>query len=223
LLLKTLQTEKALQLTKRTLALFPNNPRFTLQAAWANQAMKRYDDSLRLYEKTESLAQAVAPDLLNDDFYQSWGDTLQGTKQFEDAEQKYQKSIALVPQDDPARAAIVLNNLGYMWLDQGKNLDQAGEFIQKANQLQPKNPVYLDSLGWFHFKKGRYPEALKVLEEVEAAIKEPNIEDAEIFDHIGQTYAKLGNRAKALDYFKKASLLDPGASKIREHYEQAKQ
>ena len=223
LLLLTHQTDKALQLTKRTLALFPNNPRFTLQAAWANRAMKRYDDSLRLYEKTESLAQAVAPDLLNDGFYQSWGDTLQGMAKFDDAAQKYQKSIALVPQDDPTRAAVVLNNLGYMWLDQGKNLDQAGEFIQKANQLSPKNPVYLDSLGWFHFKKGNFPEALKVLEEVEATIKEPNIEDAEIFDHIGQTHAKLGNRSKALEYFKKASELDPAASKIREHYEQAKQ
>ena len=223
LLLRTRQTEKALQLTKRTLALFPNNPRFTLQAAWANHALKRFDDSVRLYEKTESLAQAVAPDLLNDDFYQSWGDTLQGMKKFEDAAQKYQKSIALVPQDAPLRAAMALNNLGYMWLDQGKNLDQAGEFIQKANQLQPKNPVYLDSLAWYHFKKGNYQEALKVLEAVEAVIKEPGVEDAEIFDHIGQTHAKLGNKTKALEYFKKASELDPGASKIREHYEQAKQ
>ncbi len=221
LLLLTHQPEKALQLAKRTLVLFPNNPRFTLQAAWANRAMKRFDDSLRLYEKTETLATAVAPDLLNDGFYQSWGDTLQGMEKFDDAAQKYQKSIALVPQDDPGRAAVVLNNLGYMWLDQGKNLDQAGEFIQKANQLQPKNPVYLDSLGWFHFKKGDYQAALKVLEEVEATIKQPGAEDAEIFDHIAQTYAKLGNKAKALDYFKKAAELDPGAAKIREHYQQA--
>ncbi|MDB6072966.1 MAG: hypothetical protein JWO89_606 [Verrucomicrobiaceae bacterium] len=222
LLLLTRQTEKALQLAKRTLALFPNNPRFTLQAAWANRAMKLYNESLRFYEKTETLALAMAPDLLNDRFYQSWGDTLQGMDKYDDAAQKYQKSIALVPQDDPTQAAVVLNNLGYMWLDQGKNLDQAGEFIRKANQLSPKNPVYLDSLGWFHFKKGNYPEALKVLEEVESAIKEPGAEDAEIFDHIGQIHVKLGNKARALEYFKKASGLDPTAAKIREHYEKAK-
>ncbi len=222
LLLLTRQTEKALQLTKRTLALFPNNPRFTLQAAWASRGMKLYDESLRYYEKTETLAQAVAPDLLNDRFYQSWGDTLQGMDKYDDAALKYQKSIALVPQDDPTQAAVVLNNLGYMWLDQNKNLDQAGEFIRKANQLSPKNPVYLDSLGWFHFKMGNYPEALKVLEEVEAAIKEPGAEDAEIFDHIGQTHAKLGNKARAFEYFKKASGLDPTAVKIREHYEKSR-
>ena len=223
LLLLTRQTEKAMQFAKRTLALFPNNPRFTLQAAWASRAMKRFDESLRFYEKTETLAQAVAPDLLNDRFYQSWGDTLQGVDKYDDAAQKYQKSIALVPQDDPTQAAVVLNNLGYMWLDQGKNLDQAGEFIRKANQLAPKNPVYLDSLGWFHFKKGNYTEALKVLQEVETVIKEPGAEDAEIFDHIGQAYARLGNKIKALEYFKKASSLDPTAAKIREHFEKAKQ
>ncbi len=222
LLLLPRQSDKALQLARRTLALFPNNPRFTLQAAWANRANRRFDESIHFYEQTETLAQAVAPDLLNDKFYQSWGDTLQGMNKFDDAAQKYQKSIALVPQDDPTQAAVVLNNLGYMWLDQNKNLDQAGDFIRRANQLSPKNPVYLDSLGWFHFKKGNYAEALKVLEEVEAAIKDPNAEDAEIFDHIGLTHAKLGNKPKALEYFKKAAGLDPSAVKIREHLEKAK-
>ena len=222
LLLLTRQSDKALQLSKRSLGLFPNNPRFMLQAAWANRATKRYEESLLYFAKTETLARAVAPDLLNDKFYQSWGDTLQGLNKFDDAAQKYQKSISLVPQDDPTQAAVVLNNLGYMWLDQEKNLDQAGEFIRKANQLSPKNPVYLDSLGWFHYKKGNYAEALKVLAEVEATIKSPTSEDAEIFDHIGLAHSKLGNKAKALEYFKKATELDPTASKLREHFEQAK-
>ena len=222
LLLLTRQAEKALQLSKRSLGLFPNNPRFTLQAAWANRATKRFEESLRYYEQTETLARAVSPDLLNDRFYQSWGDTLQGLSKFDDAAQKYQKSISLVPQDDPTQAAVVLNNLGYMWLDQEKNLDQAGEFIRKANQLAPKNPVYLDSLGWFLYKKGQYPEALKVLEEVESTIKIPGSEDAEIFDHIGLVYEKLGNKVKALEYLKKANGLDPSIKKIREHLDSVK-
>ena len=222
LLLLTRQSEKALQLSKRSLVLFPNNPHFTLQAAWANRANKRYDESLRYYEQTETLARAVAPDLLNAIFYQSWGETLQGTRKFEDAAQKYQKSISLVPQDDPTQAAVVLNNLGYMWLDQDKNLDQAGEFIRKANQLSPKNPVYLDSLGWFHYKKGNFPEALKVLQEVESTLKAPGQEDAEIFAHIGLVYAGLGNKGKALEYLEKAVGLDPDDKKIRDELNRVK-
>ena len=115
----------------------------------------------------------------------------------------------------------MLNNLGYMWLEQKKNLDQAGEFIRKANELEPKNPVYLDSLGWFHFLKGNYPEALKLLLEVKNMIPKLTAQDAEIIDHIAQTYLKLGDKATALEHFKRALELDPGDSEIKQRYEEA--
>jgi len=221
LLLRSGRTEKALQLSQRTLALFPNNARFTFQAALAQRSLRRYEDSLRLYDKTESLAQGTSPELLNDGFYQSWADTLQSAERYDEAAKKYQRAIDLTPEGDPARAATVLNNLGYMWLEQGKNLDQAGEFIRKANELEPRNPVYLDSLGWFHYLKGNYQEALKTLLEVQSMIPKLTAQDAEIIDHIAQTYLKLGNKPAALEYFKRALELDPGDSEIKQRYEEA--
>jgi tetratricopeptide (TPR) repeat protein len=221
LLLRSGRTEKALQLSQRTLALFPNNARFTFQAALSQRSLRRYDDALRLYEKTESLAQGTSPEILNDGFYQSWADTLQSAERYDEAAKKYQRAIDLTPEGDPARAATVLNNLGYMWLEQKKNLDQAGEFIRKANELEPKNPVYLDSLGWFHFLKGNYPEALKLLLEVKNMIPKLTAQDAEIIDHIAQTYLKLGDKATALEYFKRALELDPGDSNIKQRYQEA--
>ena len=221
LLLRSGRTEKALQLSQRTLALFPNNARFTFQAALAQRSLRRYEDSLRLYEKTESLAQGTSPEILNDGFYQSWADTLQSAERYDEAAKKYQRAIDLTPEGDPARAATVLNNLGYMWLEQGKNLDQAGEFIRKANELEPRNPVYLDSLGWFHYLKGNYQEALKTLLEVQGMIPKLTAQDAEIIDHIAQTYLKLGDKPAALEYFKRALELDPGDSEIRQRYEEA--
>jgi len=221
LLLRGGMAEKAQQLSQRTLALFPSNARFTFQAALAQRSLKRYDDALKLYEKTESLAQGSAPEILNDGFYQSWGDTLQAAERFDEAAKKYQRSIDLTPESDPKRAAVVLNNLGYMWLEQGKNLDPAGQFITKANELDPLNPVYLDSLGWWHFIKGDYQAALKVFLDVEKLITKPQQGDAEIFDHIAQTYLKLGDRAKSVSYFERALQLDPGNSKIKQRKEQA--
>ncbi len=221
LLLRSGKTEKAAQFSQRTLALFPNNPRFTFQAALAQRSLRRLDDALLLYEKTENLAQASSPDLLNDGFYQSWADTLQAAEQFDEAAKKYQRSIDLTPEGDPKRAAVVLNNLGYMWLEQNKNLDKAGELIQKANELEPQNPVYLDSLGWFHYLKGDYPKALKVLLEVEAMMPKLSLQDADILDHVAQTYLKLGDSRKALDYFDRALQLDPSNSKIRARREAA--
>ena len=221
LLLRSGRTEKALQLSQRTLTLFPNNARFTFQAALAQRSLRRYEDSLRLYEKTESLAQGTSPELLNDGFYQSWADTLQSAERHDEAAKKYQRAIDLTPEGDPSRAATVLNNLGYMWLEQGKNLDKAGEFIRKANELEPRNPVYLDSLGWFHFLKGNYQEALKTLLEVQGMIPKLTAQDAEIIDHIAQTYLKLGDKPAALEYFKRALELDPGNSEIKQRYEDA--
>lgn len=221
LLLRSGRTEKALQLSQRTLALFPNNARFTFQAALSQRSLRRYDDALRLYEKTEALAQGTSPEILNDGFYQSWADTLQSAERYDEAAKKYQRAIDLTPEGDPARAATVLNNLGYMWLEQGKNLDKAGEFIRKANELEPRNPVYLDSLGWFHYLKGDYQEALKTLLEVQGMIPKLTAQDAEIIDHIAQTYLKLGDKPAAREYFKRALELDPGDSEIRQRYEEA--
>ncbi len=219
LLLRSGKTEKAVQLSQRTLVLFPNNPRFTFQAALAQRSLRRLDDALRLYEKTENLAQSGSPDLLNDGFYQSWADTLQAAEQFDEAAKKYQRSIDLTPEGDPKRAAVVLNNLGYMWLEQQKNIDKAGELIQKANELEPQNPVYLDSLGWFHYLKGNYQQALKVLLEVEIMMPKLSAQDADILDHVAMTYLKLGDHKKALEYFDRALQLDPSNSKVREHRE----
>lgn len=221
LLIRSGQAEKAQQLSQRTLALFPSNPRFTFQAALAQRSLKRYDDALKLYEKTETLAQGTAPEILNDGFYQSWGDTLQAAEHFDEAAKKYQRSIDLTPESDPRRAAVVLNNLGYMWLEQNKNLDPAGKLIAKATELDPQNPVYMDSLGWWHFVKGDYQAALKVFLEVEKLLAKPDSGDAEIFDHIAQTYLKLGDKAKALANFDRALALDPGNSKIKQRKEQA--
>lgn len=223
LLLRSGQSDKAQQLSQRTLALFPSNPRFTFQAALAQRSLKRYDDALKLYEKTEALAQGTAPEILNDSFYQSWGDALQAAERYDEAAKKYQRSIDLTPESDPARAAVVLNNLGYMWLEQNKNLDACGKFIAKANELDPQNPIYMDSLGWWHFVKGDYQAALKVFLDVEKLLAKPGNGDAEIFDHIARTYLKLGDRAKALSYFDQALKLDPGNSQIKQRKEQAAQ
>ena len=45
------------------------------------------------------------------------------------------------------------NDLGYLYADQGKKLEQAEAMIRKAVQEDPDNAAYLDSLGWVLFKQ----------------------------------------------------------------------
>ena len=50
-----------------------------------------------------------------------------------------------------------------MWVDRNINLDEAGSMIKKALEIEPENGAYLDSLGWFYFKKGDFNRAITEL------------------------------------------------------------
>jgi len=91
--------------------------------------------------------------------------------------------------DDPG----VNNDLGYLYADQGKKLEQAEAMIRKAVSEEPENTSYIDSLGWVLFKRGKLEEAA---EELLKAAKDPNA-DATIHDHLGDVYFKLKDLSKA--------------------------
>ena len=107
-----------------------------------------------------------------------------------------------------------------MWVDRGENLDEAGELIRRALDLDPDNGAYMDSLGWFYFKKNDFEKALAGLLKAVEAIKP---EDAVVYDHVADTYQKLGNSAQAIIYWQKASALDPADKKIADKLEKAQQ
>jgi tetratricopeptide (TPR) repeat protein len=102
------------------------------------------------------------------------------------------------------------NDLGYIWADHGKNLDEAERLIRRALELyetnrDPEDPsqnaAFLDSLGWVLYKKGNYQEARKYLEEAVAA---PEGDDGVIWDHLGDVYERLGMREKAREAWRRA-------------------
>jgi tetratricopeptide (TPR) repeat protein len=96
--------------------------------------------------------------------------------------------------DDP----LVNNDLGYLWADQGKNLEKAEAMIRKALQDEPENYAYLDSLGWVLFKRGKLKEAVGPLEKaVEKLSEGATAPDATIFEHLGDVYFQIGESAKA--------------------------
>jgi tetratricopeptide (TPR) repeat protein len=120
---------------------------------------------------------------------------------------------------DPANAAQAWNYLGYMWVDREVNLDEAGELIKKAVEADPDNAAYLDSLGWYYYKKGRYEEALKEISKATESLKE---EDAVVYDHLADIYFKLSKPAEAFSYWQKSLALEDNP-KVREKLDAAKQ
>ena len=99
----------------------------------------------------------------------------------------------------------VNNDLGYLYAEQGKNLEKAEAMIRKAVQEEPDRPAYLDSLGWVLFKRGKAKEALEpLIKAVELQKREEKKgvapPDATIREHLGDVYLHLQevDRAKKI-------------------------
>lgn len=209
--------------TSRAQQLYPGEPRLSWFRAQSLGQLKKYADAAKAYAESARLAETRAPEILDDQFHFSWGVALERSGQFEAAAKQFQKSIDLTPTEDPPRAAGAMNYLGYMWLDRNEHLDVAETLIRKANEMEPDNSAFIDSLGWLLFKQGKYTEALTELLRAEKLLREeqptPESGDAEIYDHIAQTADKLGQRDKALEYWKRALDVNPEVPSIRERAE----
>jgi tetratricopeptide (TPR) repeat protein len=154
------------------------------------------------------------------ELYYTFGGIAYQAKNWKRAAEFYRFAIKTDP-DDAARA---YNDLGYMWLELDMNIDEAGQLIKRALELEPDKGAYVDSLGWYYYKKGDYETALVHL--LRAAELPPGDEElgdlsdelkeearkeylGVIFDHIGDTYHKLSQKDMALRYWKKAAAADP--------------
>jgi len=116
------------------------------------------------------------------------------------AQQLYQKALDIQP-DHPLAA----NNLAYLLMQRGGNLDVALSLAQAARRGMPENPNVADTLGWAYYLKGVYGSARDLLEE--AAQKDPG--NSTVQYHLGLTYDKTSQPDKANAHLKKALELSP--------------
>jgi len=115
-----------------------------------------------------------------------------------DAESTFAGLLAEQPDFHPA-----LNYLGYMWIETGQNLERAMDLVQKAVELDPDNGAYIDSLGWGYYQLGRFDEARDALERAARLIQ-----DATVYEHLGDVYAALGEEDSARRAYRRAMELE---------------
>jgi tetratricopeptide (TPR) repeat protein len=128
---------------------------------------------------------------------------------FAKAEAELEVVLAKYPED-----ATVNNDLGYLYADQGKNLDKAEAMIRKALAEEPDNYAFLDSLGWVLFKRGKFEEALVPLEKALA----DSLSDVTIPDHLGDVYFQLQETSKAKTVWEKALKMAAEAKPVDKRY-----
>jgi tetratricopeptide (TPR) repeat protein len=110
------------------------------------------------------------------------------SKEWSKAEVDMKKALELQPEQPH-----VLNYLGYSWIDQGINLDEAMKMIKRAVDQRPDDGSIIDSLGWAYYRIGNYDEAVKTLER--AVDQMP--QDPTINDHLGDAYWRVGRTLEA--------------------------
>jgi len=106
------------------------------------------------------------------------------------AELLYRKAI----QADP-NAAVALNNLGYMLLERGGDIDEAARLIERSAAVDPENVAALDSIGMLRIQQGRIeddergPGALTLLRQ---AARLSDQVDPTVLLHLGDAEAAAG-------------------------------
>lgn len=120
--------------------------------------------------------------------YFARGVTLERQDRWTDAEADFRKALELNPEQPT-----VLNYLGYSYVEQGENLDEALDMIQRAVGAKPYDGYIRDSLGWAFYRLGRYPEAV---EEMDRAVELKPM-DPVLNDHLGDVYWAVGRSREA--------------------------
>ena len=82
---------------------------------------------------------------------------LERSGEWERADADLQRALELKP-DQP----LVLNYLGYSWIDRGLTLTRGLKMIEKAVELRPEDGYIIDSLGWAHYRLGNIPSAIRI-------------------------------------------------------------
>lgn len=131
-------------------------------------------------------------------------------KQWPLAEADFKRALELLPVPprtgrEKAERAQVLNYLAYSWVDMHLNIEQAFEMLREAVMLTPEDGAVVDSLGWAHFRLGRFNEAVKELER--AVLLRAG--DATINDHLGDAYWRVGREREARFKWRQALDLSP--------------
>ncbi|MFO1068433.1 MAG: tetratricopeptide repeat protein [Geminicoccaceae bacterium] len=197
------QTDAAVERLRAMAAEQPTRTDALRQLGDLYRRNERFADAARAYgEAIERLA-VVEPEDWR--LFYSNGIALERLDRWSEAEASLLRALELAP-DQP----LVLNYLGYSWVDQGVNLERGQEMLVRAVELRPQDGFIVDSLGWAYFKLGEFDKAVEALER--AVELEPG--DPVINDHLGDAYWRVGREREARFQWQRALVLKPEEDEI---------
>ena len=159
---------------------------------------ERFREAAAAYDAATALAEAAGR--ANWALYYQRAISYERSQQWEKAEADFFKALELEP-DQP----LVLNYLGYSWLERRERLDEAMDMIRKAVAARPEDGYIVDSLGWGFFLLEDYPAAVR---ELQRAVELRPV-DPVINDHFGDALWMVGRKREAEFQWRRALSFDP--------------
>jgi predicted Zn-dependent protease len=193
---------------------------------WVQREAGKLDDAIATYkevitriDESMTLKEDQKTRMAKEVRYRLTGLYVDG-KKIDEAAEILQKLIKEDP-DNPT----FYNDLGFIWADHDKNLEESEGMIRKALELDAKqrqkllaekkdlspdaiavlkkeNAAYLDSLGWVLFKNKKFAEAETYLRK--ATEDDDDGKHIEIWDHLADALVAQGKKQEAVEIWQKS-------------------
>jgi tetratricopeptide (TPR) repeat protein len=152
-------------------------------------------------------------------FYILMGELYEHKQDWANAKDAYQKALEIKPENPLAS-----NNLAYVMLQSGGNVDMALSLAQTARRGMPDSPYAADTLGWILYQKGAYQSAVDLFQEaLKLGEKSKTPDDATVHYHLGLAYEKTGKNDLARQHLERVLKIDPNYSQAADVKKQLSQ
>jgi tetratricopeptide (TPR) repeat protein len=192
------RSDEAKKKLEHVIADHPKDTEAILALGNIQRGRKEFAECADTYAK--AIDTIANPDKSNWVVFYFRGICYERSHQWPSAEADMKKALELFPEQP-----LVLNYLGYSWVDQGVHLDDGMDMIRRAVEQRPDDGYIVDSLGWAYFRIGNYDEAVKNLERA----VELKPDDPTINDHLGDAYWRVGRTLEAHYQWSQAKDLGP--------------
>jgi tetratricopeptide (TPR) repeat protein len=184
--------QKAIALDKNNVDALEKLGKVEFQEGAADKALALYQQSIKDNPREVT-------------FYILSGELYEARKDWDHAKGMYQQALTISPNHPLAS-----NNLAFVILEQGGNVDVAMGLAQTARRGMPDSPNAADTLGWAYYHKGIYQSAISQFQEaLRLEEKRGQPDDADVHYHLGLAYEKANQNALARQQLEKAVKLRP--------------
>jgi cellulose synthase operon protein C len=189
---------KAVELDRNNTDALEKLGKVQIQEGAADQALALYQQSIKDNPREVRLY------ILSGELYEAKHD-------YDHAKAMYQQALSISP-DHP----LASNNLAYVILETGGNIDVALAMAQTARRGMPDSANAADTLGWAYYQKGIYTSAISQFQEaLRLGERRGEPDDATVHYHLGMAYEKANQTALARQQLEKAVKLSPNNADVK--------